>query len=335
MLKNNTFYINKLKNIVFIGHHNQIDQLVSINKSLNIKTFLITSLHQSKNFNCEIKKNIFNKINSKFINFLRSNLSIKETLFISIGSRIIFKKQFIEKLFLNNLVNIHCSRLPFDGGGADISWRILREDRIQNLLIHLIDETLDRGPIIKTQTNLFPFSCKIPIDYMEFNDKKFIPFYKNFIINLRKGMKFELHKQQEYFGRYNPRLNTNRDGIIDWSLRSYDLINFINAFDDPYKGASSLINNKFKKVFIKKAILHGGDSSNHPFMAGVINQKQKDWIMVSTGEKHMLIIKEVFDTKGINIINKLNLGDRFYTNSKDLYKSASQKTIYNSLGLRN
>ena len=85
----------------------------------------------------------------------------------------------IEKLFLNNLINIHCSRLPFDGGGADISWRILREDKIQNLLIHLIDETLDRGPIIKTQTNLFPFSCKIPIDFMEYNDKKFIPFYKN------------------------------------------------------------------------------------------------------------------------------------------------------------
>ena len=34
---------------------------------------------------------------------------------------------------------------------------------------------------------------------------------------------------------------------------SYDLINFINAFDDPFKGASTYLNNgNFGKLFIKK-----------------------------------------------------------------------------------
>ena len=45
-------------------------------------------------------------------------------------------------------------------------------------------------------------------------------------------------------GRFNPSLNTLKNGFIDWNMESYDLYNFINAFDDPHNGASTFINKK-------------------------------------------------------------------------------------------
>ena len=49
-----------------------------------------------------------------------------------------------------------------------------------------------------------------------------------------KGHKFVLKQQVDYLGRYNPRLDTKIDGWIDWNMNSYHLVDFINAFDEPY-----------------------------------------------------------------------------------------------------
>ena len=117
--------------------------------------------------------------------------------------------------------------------------------------------------------------------------------------------------------------------MIDWNISSYDLINFINAFDEPYIGASTYINNgKFGRVFLKSAHLHGGDSSNHPYMTGIVTRKDKKWLVISTSGKHMLLIEKVLNKNGKNIISKIKLGDRFYTNKSEINKSRSIKTKY-------
>ena len=80
--------------------------------------------------------------------------------------------------------------------------------------------------------------------------EKFLKFYSEFLEKLLSGLKFDLKPQINYLGRYNPRLDTETDGLIDWNLNSYDLINFINAFDKPYKGASTFLNNgNFGKLY--------------------------------------------------------------------------------------
>ena len=137
-----------------------------------------------------------------------------------------------------------------------------------------------------------------------------------------------------YLGRYNPRLNTEIDGLINWEMDSYDVYNFINAFDDPHKGASTFLNNgNFGKLYLKKVHLHGGDSSNHPFMSGIVSRHDKNWIVVSTKSKHMLLIEEVLDNKGNNIINQIKEGDRFYTPYKELEKSKSTRATISSKSL--
>ena len=119
-------------------------------------------------------------------------------------------------------------------------------------------------------------------------------------------------------------------------MDSYDLINFINAFDEPYKGASTFLDNgNFGKLYLKKVHLHGGDSSNHPYMSGIVSRHDNNWIVVSTKSKHMLLIEEILDSKGNNIIKDIKEGDRFYTPQQEIDKSRKTRTIFNSKGLKN
>ncbi len=335
MINNNNFFINNLKNVVLIGESEAFTKFIEINKSLKLKTLVITSTDQAKILNKKISYKVFDKLDGKFKNFIKKNIKIENTIFISVGSRIIFKKNIIKNFFLNNLVNFHHTRLPLDSGCADLSWRIMREDRINKLLVHLIDEGIDTGPIIDEVSSLYPRQCQIPIDYHNYRLIKFYDFYKNFIKQIINGKHFDLRHQTTNIGRYNPRLNTDINGFINWDMDSYDLFNFINAFDDPFKGASTFLNNgNFGRLFIKKVHLHGGDSSNHPYMTGIVSRHDKDWILVSTRSKHMLLIEEILDSAGNNIIRNIKAGDRFYTPSEKLDKSKEKKIKYTVKGLK-
>lgn len=335
MIKNNNFYIENLNSVVFIGYSPLFSKLIEINNSLKLNTIIITGSHQSKLIDKKINYKIFDKLDNKFKNFINKNVKVKNSIFISLSARLIFKKDVIEKFFLNNLVNFHGTRLPLDAGGGGYSWKIMREDRIDNQLVHLIDQGIDTGPIIYNHLSLFPKQCQIPIDFEIYKFKKFIEFYSEFLKKINDGKYFNLKPQINYLSRYNPRLNTEIDGLINWDMDSYDLFNFINAFDEPYVGASTFINNgNFGKLYLKKVHLHGGDSSNHPYMSGLVSRHDKKWIVVSTKSKHMLLIEEILDSRGNNIIKDINVGDRFFTPSNKLDDSKKIKTKFNSIGLK-
>lgn len=333
MLKNNFFYIKNLSSVVLLGQSDIFSELIKINNLLKLKTFIITSSHQSKLIKKKIDFKIFNKLDNKFKNFINNKTKVENTIFVSLGARYIFKENTIKNFFLNNLVNFHGSRLPLDAGGGGYSWRIMREDRIDNQLVHIVDKGLDTGPIIKSHASLFPKKCLIPIDFEKHRLDQFTQFYTHFIKEVKKEKYFQLKPQPTYLGRYNPRLSTEIDGLINWEMNSYDLINFINAFDEPYPGASTYLNTgNFGKLFFKKVQLHGGDSSNHPYMSGIVSRHDGNWILVSTKSKHMLLIEEVLDKNGKNIIKKIKAGDRFFTPSKELEKSKTTRKFYNSKG---
>ena len=48
MIKNNLFTIKNLKNVVFIGEHESLRELIQINNKLNLKSLIITSPVQKK-----------------------------------------------------------------------------------------------------------------------------------------------------------------------------------------------------------------------------------------------------------------------------------------------
>lgn len=330
MIKNNFFSIPKLKSIIIFGYHNKLNKLVKIIEKHQIDYCIISSSDQSKNIK-KINYRVFDKVNAECKKFIVKNFDIEKTLFVSLGSRIIFSEKIIKKFLKNNLVNFHNSRLPLDAGGGSMSWRILRNDRIDNQLVHLVDKGIDTGPIIYSKNSLFPHNCVIPQEMEEYSTKLFISFFEAFIKEIKLGKKFLLKNQSNYLGRYNPRLNTNINGWIDWDMSSENLIRFINAFDDPYPGALTSINKKI--VRIKKAQLHDGDSINHPFMSGLISRHDKDWLVVSTADKSMILIEKVLNKKNKNIISDLKQGDRFVTSLSKLYLARKDRIKYNSRGL--
>ena len=327
MIKHNKFFIKNLSNIVFIGETPIFDKFIKFNDSINIKSFIVTSSSQSVLIKKSIDYVIYDKLDDQFKNYILKEVEIDNTLFISVGSRHIFNKDIIDFLN-NNLINFHNYRLPFNAGGGGFSWQILRDDRLHNCLAHIVDEGVDTGPILDYETTIVPNSCIRPKDWEAYNLERFEIFYIQLIKKIIESKDLNLHAQPKYIGSYQPRLSTLHNGFIDWSLESHSLASFINAFDDPYEGASTYINSTSKKVHIKNITLHGGDSSNHPFMSGLVSRHDKNWIVVSTTDKYMLLIREVIDESGKNIINQIKVGDRFFTPENLLTKAREYRARY-------
>lgn len=333
MIADNSYFFDDFDTVVLFGYSEAFKEIETINKKLGLKTIFITSKDQSKNFKkLDLKCHIFNKYNSLLINFLKKKVNFNKTLFICYGSRVIFKQEIINQ-FPNSIINWHNARLPLDRGGAALTFSILREERIYAQTVHLLTSKIDEGKIIKQYLSIYPKSASIPAHLMKHALSETKKNYKDFISKLKSKFKFALFLQPDQISRYNPRLSTEEDGMIDWSLDSRDLINFINAFDEPYKGASTYLNNgNFGKLYLKDVQLQGGDTSNHPFMSGIVSRHDGKWILVCTRNKHMLIVEKVLNNKGQNIIKQIKPGDRFYTPSGSLLDKRKKRVFYDSYG---
>ena len=127
------------------------------------------------------------------------------------------------------MVNTHGTRLPL-GRGEPMSWRVLKEDRLDNQL--LAKDKIDFGPIIFNKLTVIPKNFSYLQRYNNL-DIKILLIFISFISNIKKTKIFMKHPP-EYFSSYLPRLSTDKNGWIDWSLDPHELIRFINAFDEPY-----------------------------------------------------------------------------------------------------
>lgn len=322
------FQISKLKQIALLGASPLFSQFAKFNRSKGIRTSLISSPAQKAELPKKEKCWLFEKLDHDFESFIEKYFDLETTLFLSFGARWIFKKRIIENVLGGHLLNFHGTRLPLDAGGADISWKIMRGDRIGMNLVHLVDEGIDSGPILDYENFLFPSSLNIPIEYLEYQKTQLLPFYENFIQKVRSGEKFPLLRQPEYLGRYNPRLKTTLHGYIDWRLPAASLCRFINAFDDPYPGAMSFYRGKL--VHLKGVHLHAGETPNHEFMSGLVMRHDKKWVVIATEGSHSLLVEQVLSENGENLLSQIRAGDRFHTPSKYLESALSTRAFFGS-----
>ena len=202
----------------------------------------------------------------------------------------------------------------------------MRNERLYSTTIHLIDEKIDQGRVILQDFDIFPDKAKIPNDFFEHSKERILKQYCEFIKNLNDGGKFLLTSSSKYIGDYYPRLSTKVNGWIDWSWNPEEIERFINAFDEPYEGAKTFLYETEVKILDTR--LSGSVRYNHSFVNGIVTNIYKDFVIVQVSKGQSLIIKMIKNKKGENILNKIKLGDRFYTPSNKL-DSSKKRVFYN------
>ena len=274
-----------------------------------------------------VKHIITKDISSNEINKFLGDLS--DAFCLSIGAAWIFKKDVLTELFKGRLFNLHGTRLPQNRGGGGFSWQILLGNRLGFCQLHLVDSGVDTGNLVKTKEFLFPASCRIPLDYQSIQFDENLKFVTGFFEEIwQKEITIETTKQLEYFSSYWPRLSTEEQAWIDWSENIISLERFICAFDKPYEGSKTLLNSK--KVFIRSAMSDFGDQRFHSFQTGIIFRKSSNWLMVAANGG-TLIVEELLDDNGLDLIRECRVGDRFFTPTSYL-DSRYDRVVYTPEG---
>lgn len=261
---------------------------------------------------------------------LARQLSKKNPMVISFGSPWIFKKDFLN-LFKNPLINVHSRDLPRNKGGGGSSWLIMNGEKQSAVTIHVVDEGIDSGDIIKMEHFEFPEYCKTPKDYDNYTHEKEMKILKNLIRDIESGKKFNLTHQKHENGTYFPRLYTPIQGYINWNWDTKDIKKFIDAFDDPYSGASTYW--KGQRIYMKKCDLASDNELFHPFMSGLIYRiwDKKIYIASKSGG---VVVEELCYENGKSILNELKEGQRFYTPLSKLEEAKKYHPVYTPKGLK-
>jgi len=326
------------KNFILLGGSQAIFDLAKEIIKKNLELLIVTDhLHLNERINEKgtLKDNldseglgyiICDKMSKKFL----EKYVKPETIGLSICSVWVFKQDVID-LFQRRLYNIHGARLPKHGGGGGYSWKILSQDNLGGFAIHKIEAGIDTGDIVYFKEFTFPPSCRIPQDYYDYAQKVENEILSDFLNVLISEKPLKPFRQMECFSSYWPRLNTERNGYIDWQWSVENLGLFINAFDDPYAGAMTFMNNK--RVHLKKCFITKGEGSFHPFQAGIIFRKYNGNLFIAA-MNGTIVVSNICDDKEDDIFREIIVGDRLYTPRAYLEEAKKDRIIYNSKGVK-
>jgi methionyl-tRNA formyltransferase len=263
---------------------------------------------------------------------VRNYLSdIRYSFVISLGAAWIFSEKIIHDVFAGRLFNLHGTALPKNRGGGTFSWQIMMGLRFGFCMLLRVDAGVDTGDIATYQEYLYPISARTPADYMLYYAKKNKDFIINFIEKYKeKPCIIGFSKQAEYLSSYWPRLSSEINGWIDWSLNAIELERFICAFDVPYSGAKTYLNKK--TVSMQSVSLSYDHGSFHSYQSGLVYRKSNQWLCVALRECS-LIVEVVRDEAGVSVFDDISLGDRFFTPHHKL-DTSRDRVIYTSQGIK-
>ncbi|MBZ0307060.1 MAG: hypothetical protein K8I82_13400 [Anaerolineae bacterium] len=256
-----------------------------------------------------------------------------QTIGLALGAAWVFEPETV-RLFEGKLLDFMGIALPQYRGGAHYSWQILRQNRMGacNLqVIHGGANTFHRGEIIKHSTYFFPTSARIPQDYFDAAIPQEMAFLESFFDEVEQQKEFSIQPLQEDFSSYYPFLYTRKHGWINWQWDTDELERFICAFDTPYDGASTLLDGQ--RVFLKSAFSEMSEGNFHPFQTGLIYRKTDQAVFVAS-RKGALVIQNITDENGQNVMNQVQVGQRFYTPQSILDEAMMFEAVYDARGLK-
>jgi methionyl-tRNA formyltransferase len=250
----------------------------------------------------------------------------EDALIFSTSSPFIIRSWLIER-FNGRVINSHGTRLPRWRGGGGYSWQIMAGDRSGNSLVHLVTPRIDDGPIVYERGYAFPSHLRRPIDYMNHAERMDEEFLGDLFAKISAGFSFPLRFQDENISTYFPRLNSERQGYIDWTWPGDAIERFILAFSTPYAGAKTFLNKN--KVHIFDGHFVEGVQPQHPFFAGLI-------VRVFNGRLYVVVEGGQLDIALADIVStrEIKAGDRLHTPRTLLDDAIAVRPIYTPAGLK-
>jgi methionyl-tRNA formyltransferase len=266
---------------------------------------------------------------------INSDFAIEElvnecTFGLTIGPAWIFRKRVLEA-FGGRMGNFHPVSLPKYRGGAHFTWQILQGDRVGGLNVQLIAPKLDAGAVIMTHNYNLDETDRRPVDYFNALDQNATPFLRDFIDKVLVRHEFTETLLKEEQSLYMPRLSTADQAYIDWSWSGTDILKFIDAFDDPYPGSRTFLNDQL--VIAKSAELESTQEPFHSYQSGLIIRKHSNRIYVATTGGTLEI--STLTTESVdNLIPTARLGDRLHTPIPSLEISIGFQARYDAHGVK-
>jgi methionyl-tRNA formyltransferase len=264
---------------------------------------------------------------------LSSLLTDGEMIALSFGARWILKQTVRDRLFRGLVLNSHGTRLPNDRGGGGFSWRIMRGDRIGNLVLHQIDDGIDTGPIVLSEEYIVPRNVQTPAEHEKYYLQKLGEFIRGFLERVFVARcDFEVAPQLNYSSSYYPRLHTPTHGWIDWSWSPSEIDTFILSFDAPYPGARTLWRDK--TVVLRNCQLHVGEIGHHSFQKGLVIRNNRNWLTVALDGQYCLLVSQARDEAGNDLLPQIKEGDRLFTPQAMLDQAMMTRVQFTATGLR-
>ncbi|WP_390129301.1 GNAT family N-acetyltransferase [Synechococcus sp. HIMB2401] len=248
-------------------------------------------------------------------------LSKHNRLCLCFGPAWIFSSSILE-IFDGRIFNFNGIPLPKYIGGAHFTWQILNRDFSGGLFIQQITHKVDRGLVVAYQNYTLPKNFQYPADFENYNHNlafKFLKIFTHDHICDNKPI-CECSEQPKWsHSLYFPRLSTSQCAWINWDWDGQQIADFCNAFDDPYPGAMSFINDT--KVTLKHVRFISA-SYFHPYCYGLIVTKNSESISIAVNGG--LIIVPLLSLIENNPNTAFRLGDRLFTPSSKLDQSKSR-----------
>lgn len=330
---------NDVNQIILFGGSPLILEVAKYLKSIDMIYMVYTSPRQANEIIDQYKNSLRIKLLENKINFIETEDINKErrllksittnTLGLGLGEAWPFSRKIIE-LFSGRLMDFMGIPHPKYRGGAHYSWMILNNNFEGGCNIQIVNEFMiqgkfDNGEIIKSKKYKFPKNTRIPIDFFNAAIPIEIKFIKEFINEIKRNKFFSLKKIKENESLFFPRQNTLINGWINWGWDGIQIEKFIRAFDEPYKGASTLISGKrvhLKTCSLKRTIRY------HPYLSGlVLRISQHEGYVIATSSGNLLV-KNITDSSGVKI--NISVGDRLFTPLKKLEESLTSRIFYGS-----
>ncbi len=231
----------------------------------------------------------------------------------------ILPKEFLEA-FPHGAINVHFSLLPRYRGAAPVNWAIANGEKNTGVTIMLMDEGLDTGDIllqeevaIEEQETAIELIGRLSLIGAELLSKV-----------LKNLDNIEPKKQSDELATYAPMLRKT-DGLINWSMSAFEIVNRVRAFQ-PFPTCYSYL--RGRKITIWKASATQSNESDF-VEVGTVTKICKDSFEVACGSITRLRIDELQPEgkkrmKASDFLNgwRISQGEKFSSNN-ELYQNTN------------